>query len=240
MTAAGRRLAPLIDHTLLKADARREQVLALCREARHYGFAAVCVLPRHLALAVKALAGSPVRAVTVVGFPLGASLTSVKAFEAAGAVRQGAGELDMVLAVGALKDGDDAYARRDIRAVVRAAAGRPVKVILETALLTDAEKRRACRLALEAGARFVKTSTGLAGGATAADVRLLRREVGERAGVKASGGIRTCREALAMVRAGATRLGTSAGVAIVTEEQESVTTKHPALLGSFAGQARKK
>jgi len=218
MTETGRTLAPLIDHTLLKADTRREQVLRLCREARHYGFAAVCVLPRHLALAAGSLAGSPVKAATVIGFPLGASLTEAKAFEAAAAVKDGAGELDMVLAAGALKDGDDDYVKNDILAVARAAAGRTVKVILETALLTDDEKRRACRIALEAGAGFVKTSTGLAGGATEADIRLMRREVGERMGVKASGGIRTRRDALAMVRAGATRIGTSAGVAIVTEE----------------------
>lgn len=216
MTATGRTLAPLIDQTLLRADARREQVLRLCREARHYGFAAVCVLPRHLALAASSLAGSPVKAATVVGFPLGANTTEAKAFEAAAAAGAGAAELDMVLAVGALKDGDDAYIKEDILAVVRAAAGRTVKVILETALLTDDEKIRACRIALATGAHFVKTSTGLAGGATEADVRLLRREVGARMGVKASGGIRTAQDALAMVRAGATRIGTSAGVAIVT------------------------
>ncbi len=217
MTPAGRSLAPLIDHTLLKADARRDQVLRLCREARHYGFAAVCVPPLHLPLAAGALRGSNVRPATVIGFPLGFAAPAAKAFEAAAAVAAGAQELDMVLAIGALKDGDHALVENDIRAVVRAARGRTVKVIIETALLTDAEKTRACKIALAAGAHFVKTSTGLAGGATEADIRLLRRAVGGRMGIKASGGIRTCRDALAMVRAGATRLGTSAGVAIVTE-----------------------
>ncbi len=219
MTETGRTLAPLVDHTLLKADARREQVLTLCREACHYEFAAVCVLPRHLALAAKSLVGSPVKAATVIGFPLGANTSASKAFEAAAAVKDGADELDMVLAVGALKDGDDDYVNKDIFAVVRAASGRPVKVILETSLLTNDEKLRACRIALAAGAGFVKTSTGLAGGATEADIRLMRRAVGERMGVKASGGIRNCRDALAMVRAGATRIGTSASVAIVTEQE---------------------
>ena len=221
ITAAGQSLAPLIDHTLLKTDTRREQILQLCREARHYGFAAVCVPPLHLPLAVSCLSGSNVKAATVIGFPLGFAVTAAKAFETTAAVEAGAQELDMVLAIGALKDGNLDYVKNDILAVVRAARGRTVKVILETALLTDAEKVCACRLALEAGAQFVKTSTGLAGGATEADIRLMRQAVGDRMGIKASGGIRTCRDARAMLRAGATRLGTSAGVAIVTENNSA-------------------
>jgi deoxyribose-phosphate aldolase len=217
MTDAGRLIAPLIDHTILRADTRQAQVLQLCREARHYGFAAVCVLPVYLTSAARALAGSDVKAATVIGFPLGATTTEAKAFEASAAIQSGAMELDMVIAVGLLKDGDYAYVENDIRAVIHAAEDRIVKVILETTLLTDAEKVAACEIAMKAGVKFVKTSTGLAGGATEADVRLMRGVVGDRIGVKASGGIRTSRDALAMIRAGATRLGTSAGVAIVTE-----------------------
>jgi deoxyribose-phosphate aldolase len=220
LTEAGKRLAALIDHTLLKPDARRDQVLRLCEEAARFGFAAVCVNPWMLASAVSALRGHPVKPCTVVGFPLGATTAEVKGFEAADAVKRGAAELDMVLNVSALKDGDRAAVRRDIEAVVRAAEGRIVKVILETCLLTDDEKRDACRLAVEAGARFVKTSTGLAGGgATVEDIRLMRAVVGPNIGVKASGGIRTSDDARRMVEAGATRIGTSAGVAIVTAAQ---------------------
>lgn len=220
LTEAGKRLAALIDHTLLKPDARRDQVLRLCEEAARFGFAAVCVNPWMLAPAVSALRGHPVKPCTVVGFPLGATTAEVKGFEAADAVKRGAAELDMVLNVSALKDGDRAAVRRDIEAVVRAAEGRIVKVILETCLLTDDEKRDACRLAVEAGARFVKTSTGLAGGgATVEDIRLMRAVVGPNIGVKASGGIRTSDDARRMVEAGATRIGTSAGVAIVTAAQ---------------------
>lgn len=210
-------MAPLIDHTLLKAEATRAQVVALCQEARQYGFASVCVHPCRIRLAADELAGSPVRPCTVIGFPLGTPTSPTKAFEAEDAVRNGAQELDMVLAIGALKDRDSAYVLNDIRSVVKSACGRTVKVILETCLLTNDEKVMACQLAVEAGAGFVKTSTGLAGGgATVEDIRLMRQTVGDRCGVKASGGVRTLADALKMIAAGANRLGTSAGVAIVT------------------------
>jgi len=211
------RIAPLIDHTLLRPDATRGDIARLCEEAVRYGFAAVCVLPFRLPEAARRLAGSRVRAATVIGFPHGASTSPVKAFEAAEAIRAGAEELDMVMCVGAMKDGDHRYVLEDIRSVVKAAEGRSVKVILETHFLSEEEKRIACRLAVEAGARFVKTATGLTGGgATVADIRLMRSVVGPDFGVKASGGIRTLAAALELVSAGATRLGTSAGVAIVS------------------------
>jgi len=215
MTSAAE-LAAAIDHTLLKAEADAAAVERLCAEARQHGFCSVCVLPSRVRLAGRALAGSPVRVCTVIGFPLGANVTEVKVLEARQAVAEGADELDMVLAVGALKDGEESLVRSDIAAVVAAAEGRIVKVILETCLLEDAEKARACELCVEAGASFVKTSTGFArAGATVADVALMRRAVGGALGVKASGGIRSRADALAMLEAGASRLGTSAGVAIV-------------------------
>ena len=208
-------LAPLIDHTLLRADAAELDVLRLCREAIGCGFAAVCVHPCRLEPAKAALAGSRVKLCTVAGFPLGASTTAVKQFEAADAVCRGADEVDMVLAIGALKDRRFDAVREDIRAVAGVLGGRVLKVIIETALLSDEEKRVACLLAVEAGAQFVKTCTGFAGGgATVADIRLMRSAVGPGFGVKASGGIRTLADALALVEAGANRLGTSAGVAI--------------------------
>jgi deoxyribose-phosphate aldolase len=212
-----RPLAAMIDHTILKPDATASQVERTCAEAIHYGFAAVCVLPARLGLVVRLLARSTVVPCTVAGFPLGASESATKAFEAARAAAQGAGEIDMVMAIGALKDGDLSLVEDDIAAVVRAAGTAcRVKVIIETGLLTDAEKITACRLAESAGAAFVKTSTGMAGGATAADVRLMRAAVGPAVRVKASGGIRTRADAQAMVEAGAARIGTSAGVAILT------------------------
>jgi deoxyribose-phosphate aldolase len=219
ITDAGRRIAPLIDHTLLKPDARREEIERLCAEARHYAFAAVCVFPAWLSLAVDHLEGSDVHPGAVVGFPFGANLTETKVFEAHQAIRDGARDIDMVLALWALKDRRYRAVSSDISAVVRVVGARGrVKVILETGLLTDEEKAAACKIAVEAGAHFVKTSTGLAGGgATEADVRLMRLTVGDRAGVKASGGIRTLAQAEALIRAGANRLGTSSGVAIVTE-----------------------
>ena len=217
MTETGRTCAPLIDHTLLKADTRHDQIIQLCREAHHYGFAAVCVVPSRVALAVRSLAGSSVKTATVIGFPLGATTSRAKAFETTEAVKAGAQELDMVMAVGALKDRDYDYVKTDILSVVHAAERRTVKVIIETTLLANDEKAAACNLAMESGAHFVKTSTGLTGDATESDVRLLRQQVGDRMGVKASGGIRTCQDALTMIRAGATRIGTSSGVAIVTE-----------------------
>jgi len=217
MTAWTRgRLAACIDHTLLKPTATDDQIRALCAEAAAAGFASACVNPCHVPLAAACLAGSPVRACAVVGFPLGASASRIKAAEAALAVAQGAAEVDMVLNVGFLKSGRAADVESDIRAVVAAAAGAVVKVILETCFLSDAEKRTACGLAVAAGAHFVKTSTGFgSGGATAADVRLLREAVGPDIGVKASGGIRTLADALAMLDAGASRIGTSAGVEII-------------------------
>ena len=217
ITERGRAIAGLIDHTLLKSDATSTPVVSLCREATHYGFAAVCVNPRLLPVAVVELATSAVKVAVTVGFPLGATASETKAFEAERAAGRGAAELDMVLAIGDLKERKYSAVAQDIAGVVAAAAGRTVKVILETHLLTDDEKVTACRIALEAGAHFVKTSTGFTGGgATEADVRLMRRIVGDRMGVKASGGIRDLPVAEAMIRAGASRIGTSAGVAIVT------------------------
>ena len=210
-------LAKCIDHTLLKTDARRADLERLVEEAKAYHFASVCVSPIWVSFAAHALQGSGVKTCTVIGFPQGATPSEGKAFETKRAIADGAEEVDMVIAVGKLKDGDDAYVKADIEAVVAAAKGKAVtKVIIETCLLTDEEKRRACLLAKEAGADFVKTSTGFStGGATAADVKLMRESVGEDIGVKASGGVRSRAEAEAMIAAGATRLGTSSGVKIV-------------------------
>lgn len=215
-----RRIALLLDHTLLKPDADRGAIRQLCGEARAYGFASVCVNPVWVAEAVAELRQTPVRVGTVIGFPLGATTATAKLAEAAEAVRLGADELDVVIDIGGLKDGDDVRVGAGLRGVVELAhaAGARVKVILETALLTDEEKVRGCHLALQAGANFVKTSTGFAsGGATVADVALLRQTVGVRAGVKASGGIRTCRQVLALVAAGASRIGASASMSIMQE-----------------------
>jgi len=213
-----RRLAAMIDHTILKPEATERDVERLCAEAQAYGFVAVCINPSLLPTAVRVLTGTTVIPCTVVGFPLGATTTASKAFEAGEAAAIGAREVDMVLAVGAIKQKDYTRACADIRAVVKAAGPTCfVKVILETCLLTDEEKITACKLALDAGAHFVKTSTGLnIGGATAHDVALMRATVGNRAGVKASGGIRSRADAEAMIAAGATRIGTSAGIAIVS------------------------
>lgn len=220
---SGAELARLIDHTLLRPEATREQVIALCQEARTYHFASVCVNPAYVALAVDRLAGvEDVLVCTVIGFPLGATLPAVKAFEAERVIAQGAREVDMVQNVGALKSGDLDLVRQDMAAVVEVAHahGALCKVILETALLTDEEKIAACTIAREVGADFVKTSTGFGpGGATVHDVTLLRQTVGPTMGVKASGGIRTYADALAMIRAGATRIGASAGVRILAEAQ---------------------
>lgn len=213
----GPSLAPLLDHTLLKAGATSREVAELCAEARDQGFASVCVNPARVASAAAHLAGSRVRVCTVVGFPLGATSLAAKAFEAEQALRDGATEVDMVLDLGAARDGDWARVRMDFKGV-RNAVPRPavLKVILETCLLDEEQKRRACTLAAEEGLDFVKTSTGFStGGATTADVALMRSVVGEGIGVKASGGIRTFEQALAMVQAGATRLGVSASLAIV-------------------------
>ena len=214
--ATAREIAPFIDHTLLRADATAAEVEKLCAEARQYGFATVCVNGSQVELAARLLAGSEVLPIAVVGVPLGAMTPEAKAFEAADAVRRGAREIDTVIHVGALKAGDDAHVERDIAAVVTAARPWPVKVILETSLLDDEQKLRACALAKAAGAAYVKTSTGFGGGgATAADVALMRRAVGDELGVKASGGVRTAEDAMRMLRAGADRIGASASVAIV-------------------------
>ena len=219
-----RRIALLLDHTLLKPEAGRAAIHQLCEEASAYGFASVCVNPVWVAEAAARLRQTPVRVGTVIGFPLGATTATAKRAEAAEVLRLGADELDLVLDIGGLKDGDDLRVLAGIRGVVELAhaAGARVKVILETALLTEEEKVRGCHLALRAGADFVKTSTGFAGGgATVADVALLRQTVGERAGVKASGGIRTCSQLLAMVAAGASRIGASSSVAMMTEAAAS-------------------
>ncbi len=208
-------LCRYIDHTLLRADAVPEEIERLCREAVEYSFASVCVNGKYVPLAARLTAGTDVGVACVVGFPLGAMASEAKAFEAAKAVRDGASEIDMVIDIGAAKAGDFAAVESDVRAVVRAADGRAVKAIIETCLLTDDEKRAACRAAVAGGAAFVKTSTGFSkGGATEADVRLMRETVGPDVGVKASGGIRDRETAEAMIAAGATRIGTSSGAKI--------------------------
>jgi deoxyribose-phosphate aldolase len=211
-----RRIADFVDHTLLKAEATRADILRLCAEARRHRFAAVCVNPCWVPLCSEELDGAGVSLATVCGFPLGATTSRAKAFEAAEAVRYGAVEVDMVAALGRLKGGDWQHVTDDIRAVVEAVPGVLVKVIIESALLTPSEIVRACEAARDAGARYVKTSTGFhsAGGATIEAVRLMRRTVGEGMGVKASGGIRDCVTALGMLAAGASRIGTSSGVAL--------------------------
>ena len=214
-------LAKYIDHTLLKPDATEAQIEQLCAEAREYGFASVCVNSCYASLAARLLAGSDVAVCCVIGFPLGAATTAAKAFEAADAAQNGATEIDMVINVGAAKDGrwDDVEA--DIAGVAAAIEGKALlKVIIETCLLTDGEKIEACRAAVRAGADFVKTSTGFSkAGATAADVALMRKTVGPEIGVKAAGGIRTCADAMAMIEAGASRIGASAGIAILAEAE---------------------
>lgn len=210
------KLAGKIDHTMLKADADAETIRRYCREARENGFASVCVNTCRVPLAAAELKGSPVKVCCVVGFPLGAMLPTAKAFETAEAVRLGAEEVDMVLNIGALKDRDDTLVREDIRGVVEAASGKTVKVILETCLLSREEIIKACELSVEAGADFVKTSTGFStGGATVEDVTLMKQIVGDRARVKASGGIRTPEQAEALLQAGADRLGAGNGLALL-------------------------
>lgn len=207
-----------IDHTILKANATRAQVEKLCDEAAEHGFASVCVNSCWVPLCAERLAGTGVNVCTVIGFPLGAMSTAGKAAEAAAAVADGADELDMVINVGWLVAGEDDLVRDDIAAVVAAAKGRCVKVIIETCLLTDEQKVRACELSAEAGATFVKTSTGFStGGATVHDVALMAKTVAGRCKVKASGGIHNAAEAQAMIDAGADRIGTSSGIAIVSD-----------------------
>ena len=209
-----------IDHTILKANATRAQVEKLCDEAAEHGFASVCVNSCWVPLCAERLAGTGVSVCTVIGFPLGAMSTAGKAAEAAAAVADGADELDMVINVGWLVAGEDDLVRDDIAAVVAAAKGRCVKVIIETCLLDDEQKVRACGLSVEAGATFVKTSTGFStGGATVHDVELMAKTVAGRCKVKASGGIHNAAEAQAMIDAGADRIGTSSGIAIVSESE---------------------
>lgn len=205
-----------IDHTLLKPEATTEQIQKLCEEAATHDFATVCVNPTHVKEACELLEGTSVGVCTVIGFPLGANLSGVKAFETRMAVDQGAKEIDMVINIGAIKDKDWSKVENDIHAVVEAASGRTVKVILETCLLTDEEIIKACQCAVQAKAHYVKTSTGFStGGATPEAVKLMKDTVGESCKVKASGGIRDKEAAVKMIELGANRLGTSSGVAIV-------------------------
>ncbi len=209
-------IAKLIDHTALRPDTTGVQIELLCKEAREYHFYSVCINSYFIPLAKTFLANSGVKICTVVGFPLGASLSRVKAYEAKEAAKEGADEIDMVINISALKDKDYQKVKEDIEAVVRSIKGLTCKVILETALLTDLEKEAGCQIAGEAGAHFVKTSTGFeSGGATVEDVQLIRRIVGNHMGIKAAGGIRDYETAVEMVEAGATRIGASKGVEIV-------------------------
>lgn len=208
----------MIDHTILKPEATEAAVQKIIDEAKEYNFFSVCINPCWVAFASEQLADTDVAVCTVIGFPLGANTPEVKAYEAADAIKNGANEVDMVINIGALKSQQYDHVRQDIQGVVDAAKGKAlVKVIIETALLTDEEKVKACELAKEAGADFVKTSTGFStGGAKVADIRLMRETVGPDMGVKASGGVHNAEEALAMIEAGATRIGASTGVAIVS------------------------
>lgn len=210
----------MIDHTLLKQDATSEEIKKLCKEALEYNFASVCVNPTNVELAAKILNGSLVKVCTVIGFPLGANTTKIKVLEAKDAIENGATEVDMVINIGRLKDKDYDYVKKDIEAVVNEVKGEAlIKVIIETCLLTDEEKVVACKLASEAKADFVKTSTGFStGGATPFDVKLMRETVGENMGVKASGGIRTSEDAKELIKNGANRIGASASIKICTEK----------------------
>jgi deoxyribose-phosphate aldolase len=211
-------LARMIDHTLLKPTSTEKDVIKLCQEAKTYRFAAVCVNPTYVSLAAKLLKNTDVKVCTVIGFPLGATTTEVKAFETENAIKNGAQEVDMVINIGMLKSGNYAFVKRDIEAVVKAARDAVTKVIIETCYLTDKEKVKACMLAKKAKVGYVKTSTGFGSqGATIADVKLMRKAVGEGVGVKAAGGIRTFADAVAMIEAGATRIGTSNSFSIMTE-----------------------
>lgn len=211
-------LSRYIDHTLLKADATENEVIKLCNEAKEYDFFSVCINPGFVELAAKELSESNVAVCTVIGFPLGASTPETKAFETRDAIQKGAAEVDMVINISKLKDKKDEEVLKDIKAVVDAADKKAlVKVIIETCLLTDEEKERACKLAKDAGADFVKTSTGFStGGATKEDIALMRKTIGTEMGVKASGGVRTYEDAVTMIESGATRIGASASIAIVT------------------------
>lgn len=222
-------LARMIDHTLLKPDATLHQIEDLCREAKQYGFASVCINPCYVKICTELLRGTSVKVCTVIGFPLGATSTQAKTQETSQAIQDGAREVDMVINVGMLKSGEYQYVEKDIRAVVQAARSQRVlvKVILETGLLMDEEKIQGCVLAKRAGANFVKTSTGFAkGGATVGDIALMRKVVGSELGVKASGGVRSQEEARALVASGADRIGASASIKIVTGEQEAASSTY--------------
>jgi len=210
-------IAAMIDHTLLKPEATREQIVSLCQEAKENKFFSVCVNPAWVSTSNELLQGSSVKVCTVIGFPLGATTSETKAFETKNAVDNGADEVDMVINIGALKDKNDSLVEKDIRAVVDAAKGRALtKVIIETSLLTKEEKIRACKLSVKAGADYVKTSTGFStGGATVEDIALMRQTVGPEIGVKASGGVRSTADAQKMLEAGATRIGASSSVSII-------------------------
>ncbi len=213
-------LAKYIDHTVLKPETTKEEVIKVCEEAKEYGFFSVCVNPYYVSLVKKELTGSDVKVCSVIGFPLGASVTCVKAAETKQSIADGANEIDMVLNIAAMKNGEYEYILNDIKGVVAALEGKAIlKVILENCLLTEEEIVKACELSVEAGAHFVKTSTGFnKGGATASDIALMRKTVGPNIGVKASGAVRDRETALAMVEAGATRIGASASVSIVKGE----------------------
>lgn len=213
--------ANLVDHTLLRADAKKEEIAKLVEEAKEFNFASVCINPTWVSYASELLKDSSVKVCTVIGFPLGANTPEVKAFETKNAIENGALEVDMVINIAALKENNDELVEKEVRAVVEAAKGKAlVKVIIETCLLTDEEKVRACELSVKAGADFVKTSTGFStGGATVEDVALMRKTVGENVGVKASGGVRNLKDLENVVSVGATRIGTSSGVKIVQGEE---------------------
>lgn len=217
-------VSKLIDHTLLKPTATRADILKVCEEAKTHNFASVCINTSWISIAARSLAGTTVKPIAVVGFPLGAMVTAAKAAETREAISSGAQEIDMVLNIGALKGGDHDLVFSDINAVVKAAQGYPVKVILETSMLNRDEKIAGCVISKAAGAHFVKTSTGFGGGgATVEDVRLMRSIVGEEMGVKASGGVRSAEDIQKMVAAGATRVGASASVAIVTGQKSNAS-----------------
>ena len=206
----------LIDHTVLKPETQEAAVIKLCEEALEYNFASVCVNPTYIELCAKMLKGSEVKVCTVIGFPLGANTKEVKGFETLDAVRKGADEIDMVINIGALKDGKYDYVYEEIKYVKECCKGKLLKVIFETCLLTNEEKVKACELSVKAGADYVKTSTGFStGGATVSDIALMRNAVGPDLGVKASGGVRTYQDMVNMVEAGATRIGTSSGPKLV-------------------------
>jgi deoxyribose-phosphate aldolase len=219
-------IAAMIDHTLLKPDATKQQIETLCQEAREHKFFSVCVNPVWVSMAKELLKDSGVKVCTVIGFPLGAATSETKAFETKNAIENGAEEVDMVINIGALKDQNDEWVENDIRSVVAAAKGKALtKVIIETSLLTKEEKIRACQLAVKAGADFVKTSTGFSsGGATVSDIALMRETVGPNVGVKASGGVRNTEDAQKMIESGATRIGASSSVDII--KGETVTSSY--------------